>query len=51
MGPLNDENKLQVKYTKKLKKNEKNETKNIINFKTICYELTANSNIIHSILN
>ena len=53
MGPLNDENKLEVD-----EKNNKNwkvwkilRMYNIVNFTTFRYELTTSGNIIHSILN
>ena len=50
MGPLNDENKLQVIKSKKGKKTEKFKKylkKNcIINFKTIEYKLSASGKII-----
>ena len=53
MGPLNDENKLQV--DEKNNKNEKFEKSlkmyNIINFQTIRYRLTALCKIIHLIVN
>ena len=54
MGPLDDENKLQVgeKNNKNSKKFEKISKKyNIKNFMTIRYKLTASSNTIHSMFN
>ena len=52
MGPLDDENKLQVdkKNNKKWKIEKSLKMYRIVNFKTICSELTASGNIIHSIL-
>ena len=53
MGPLNDENKLQL--TKTTTKTEKFEKAlimyNIVNSQTIRYKLSASVNIIHSIFN
>ena len=48
MGPLNDENNLQVDKNdnKNLKK-----LKNVIHFQTVRYKLTASGNSIQSILN
>ena len=47
MGPLNDEIKLR-KEQQKLKKLKNLNFKNIINFRTIRYQLTALGKIFHS---
>ena len=53
MGPLNNENKLKVdkKNNKNLEVKKNVNINNIINFKSICYKLSASRNFIHSMLN